>query len=70
MSPTVMRKYSLTANAAISNFKSSGTYNVVSNVEPYLSAIKAAAANPGDKSISDFELLDSFVKAAKGGTGK
>ena len=37
---------------------------------PYLAAIHAAAANPGDKSISDFELLDSFVKAAKGGSGQ
>lgn len=70
MSPTVMRKYSLTANAALSNFENTGTYKVVSNVEPYLSAINAAAANPGDKSVSDFELLDSFVKAAKGGTGQ
>lgn len=70
MSPTVLRKYSLSAQAATSNFEQTGTYKVVSNVEPYLSAINAAAANPGDKSVSDFELLDSFVKAAKGGTGQ
>lgn len=69
-SPTVTRKWTLTANSAISSFKDTGIYKVVSNVSPYLNAINAAAKNPGDKSISDFELLDSFVKAAKGGTGQ
>jgi len=69
-SPTVTRKWSLSTNAAISSFKDTGTYKVASNVAPYLAAIHAAAANPGDKSISDFELLDSFVKAAKGGSGQ
>ncbi len=69
-SPTVTRKWTLSANSAISSFKDTGTYKVASNVAPYLAAIHAAAVNPGDKSISDFELLDSFVKAAKGGTGQ
>lgn len=69
-SPTVTRKWTLSANSAISSFKDTGTYKVASNVAPYLAAIHAAAQNPGDKSISDFELLDSFVKAAKGGTGQ
>lgn len=69
-SPTITRKWTLSANSAISSFKDTGTYKIASNVAPYLAAIHAAAANPGDKSISDFELLDSFVKAAKGGTGQ
>lgn len=69
-SPTVTRKWTLSANSAISSFKDTGTYKVASNVAPYIAAIHAAAQNPGDKSISDFELLDSFVKAAKGGTGQ
>lgn len=69
-SPTVTRKWTLSANTAASAFKDTGTYKVISNVAPYLAAIHAAAVNPGDKSISDFELLDSFVKAAKGGVGQ
>ncbi len=69
-SPTVTRKWTLSANSAISSFKDTGTYKIASNVAPYLAAIHAAAQNPGDKAISDFELLDSFVKAAKGGTGQ
>lgn len=69
-SPTVTRKWTLAANSAISSFQDSGTYKVLSNVAPYLAAIQAAAANPGDKSVSDFELLDSFVKASKGGSGQ
>lgn len=69
-SPTVTRKWTLSTNSAIASFKDTGTYKIASNVAPYLAAIHAAAANPGDKSISDFELLDSFVKAAKGGTGQ
>lgn len=69
-SPSVTRKWTLSANSAISSFKDTGTYKIASNVAPYLAAIHAAAVNPGDKAISDFELLDSFVKAAKGGTGQ
>lgn len=70
MSPTVTRKWSLTANAAISNFKNTGTYQVISNVAPYLANIRAAAANPGDKSVSDLELLDSYIRLSKGGVGQ
>lgn len=69
-SPSITRKWTLSANSAISSFKDTGTYKVASNVAPYLAAIHAAINNPGDKSISDFELLDSFVKAAKGGVGQ
>lgn len=69
-SPTVTGKWTLAANRVSSAFKDTGTYKVASNVAPYLAAIHAAAQNPGDKSISDFELLDSFVKASKGGSGQ
>lgn len=70
LSPTVTRKWSLTANAGISSFKNTGTYQVISNAAPYLANIRAAADNPGDKSVSDLELLDSYIRLSKGGVGQ
>lgn len=68
LSPTVTRKWSLTANAATSAFKDTGTYKVISNIAPYLANIRAASENPG--SVGDLELLDSYVRASKGGAGQ
>lgn len=62
------RRWSLSANAAMSSFKDLGTYQVLSNVAPYLANIRAASQNPN--SVSDLELLDSYVRASKGGTGQ
>lgn len=68
LSPTVTRKWSLVTNSGIKSFQGLGTYQVISQIAPYLANIRAASENPS--SVSDLELLDSYVRASKGGTGQ
>lgn len=67
-SPKVTGQWTTTANKELSAFKQLGTYQVLSTVAPYMANIRAAQTNPG--SISDLELIDSYVRLSKGGTGQ
>lgn len=67
-SPKVTSQWTTAANKELSSFKQLGTYQVLSTVAPYMANIRAAQTNPG--SISDLELIDSYVRLSKGGTGQ
>lgn len=67
-SPRVTGQWTTSTNKELSAFKQLGTYQVLSTVAPYMANIRAAQTNPG--SISDLELLDSYVRLSKGGTGQ
>lgn len=67
-SPRVTGQWTTATNKELSAFKDLGTYKVLSTVAPYMANIRAAQTNPG--SISDLELLDSYVRLSKGGTGQ
>lgn len=67
-SPRVTSQWTTATNKELSAFKDLGTYKVLSTVAPYMANIRAAQVNPG--SISDLELLDSYVRLSKGGTGQ
>lgn len=67
-SPRVTGQWTTATNKELSAFKDLGTYKVLSTVAPYMANIRAAQVNPG--SISDLELLDSYVRLSKGGTGQ
>lgn len=67
-SPRVTGQWTTATNKELSAFKGLGTYQVLSTVAPYMANIRAAQTNPG--SISDLELLDSYVRLSKGGTGQ
>lgn len=67
-SPTVTSRWTTATNKELSAFKSLGTYQVLSSVAPYMANIRAAQVNPG--SVSDLELLDSYVRLSKGGSGQ
>lgn len=67
-SPKVTSQWTTATNKELSSFKQLGTYQVLSTVAPYMANIRAAQTNPG--SISDLELLDSYVRLSKGGTGQ
>lgn len=67
-SPRVTGQWTTATNKELSAFKGLGTYQVLSTVAPYMANIRAAQVNPG--SISDLELLDSYVRLSKGGTGQ
>lgn len=66
--PKVLGQYTTATNKQLSAFKDLGTYKVLSTVAPYMANIRAAQTNPG--SISDLELLDSYVRLSKGGSGQ
>lgn len=67
-SPKVTSQWTTATNKELSAFKELGTYKVLSTVAPYMANIRAAQTNPG--SISDLELIDSYVRLSKGGTGQ
>lgn len=64
-SPLNIRRWTLSANAAVKPYTELSAYKLVQNAAPFLSRIEAAKDIPG--SVSDQELLDSVTKLNTGG---
>ncbi len=64
-SPLNVRRWTLSANAAVKPYTELSAYKLVQNAAPFLSRIEAVQNAPG--SVSDQELLDSVTKLNTGG---
>jgi hypothetical protein len=64
-SPTVARKYTLSAHEITKQYTNMSAYKLTADGKPYLERIDAALQNPG--SVSDQDLLDSMTKLNTGG---
>lgn len=62
--PTVTRKWSLSAAAAVKNYVNLPIYQTLSGSSQYLAKIEAAQQDPG--SVTDVDLLDSYINLSKG----
>lgn len=63
--PLNVRRWTLSANAAVKPYTELSAYKLVANAAPFLSRIEAVQDAPG--SVSDQELLDSVTKLNTGG---
>lgn len=62
--PNVTRKWSLSAAAAVKNYINLPIYQTLSGSSQYLAKIEAAQKDPG--SVTDVDLLDSYINLSKG----